>query len=386
MRSLALLLLALLAVQPARAQSDTVLTALGVMPADAAWWDKSRIVDIVDLAALKRASGVAEGVSFADFAAHKLGDADERAVSTLLWRFYAGVGFREYLLLAGEAWPARLGFEFLDLAWVSEIGNPPRRLLYLGGEAVPRGEGLAVLQGSRMAPVEHGGTTVWVRGEKDYGIDVQNRDVEFPFWGWLGSSARVYRGEAALVGARAWSDLNLALAVERGEAESLADLPRFRLAAEVAAAPDYSAGPVLQITFVDDPLGSGAIEAPPSPEGIPRFELLAFADREDATGHQLVLVLTFGSDAATAAHAADALAARLDGFRERGGKGLAERFPGLAVETSSVATADGAAAVAVLSVPPMPPAVDSKVDRSALYGYVLRLLYSRDLGFLAPRG
>jgi hypothetical protein len=385
MRFLSLLFLGLLAALPVRAEPTTLMTALDLMPAEEAWWGESRLVGIVDIAALKEVSGVREDVSFADFAQHKLGEDDELAVTSLLWRLHADVSFREYLLASAEIWPARLGFEFLDLDWASEIGNPPRRLLYLAGTGVLQGESLNLLADWGLAPVERDGTTVWVRGESDYGQDLKNRDPGFPFWGWLGSSVRLYRTDAALVAARSWTDLDLALAVERGTAQSLADVPRFRLAAEVAAHPDYSQGAVLQMTFVDQRLGQGGVG--PTPEGLPPYDLLAFADREDASGHQLVLVLSYGTDAQTAAAAAAALPEKLAAYRDKAGKSLAERFPGLAVTATALETENGAAAVAVLSIPTLPVKVEGKVaNRSLLYAQFLRMLWSRDLGFLAPRG
>ena len=70
MRFLALLFLGLLAALPARAETSTVVTALEQIPADPALWGNTRIVDVVDLKALKQVSGVGETVRFADFADH----------------------------------------------------------------------------------------------------------------------------------------------------------------------------------------------------------------------------------------------------------------------------------------------------------------------------
>jgi hypothetical protein len=139
------------------------------------------------------------------------------------------------------------------------------------------------------------------------------------------------------------------------------------------------------MTFVDQTVGEGALA--PAPDGLPPFELLAFADREDATGHQVVLVLTYGSDAETAAAVSDRLPAAVAAYRDQGGKSLAERFPGLKVTATPLETEQGAAAVLRLATPPEPVKTESgKVNnRSRLYAHILRMLYSRDLGFLAPR-
>ena len=386
MRFLTLLFALLLAALPARGEPATILAALAQIPADPDWWGKTRTVDIVDLAALRQVSGVGSDVTLTAFAEHRLSPADELAATSLLWRLHGTVGFRDYLLAGAALWPEQLGLDFLELGWFSEPGTPPRVLLLLGGEALPRDAALAVLGQAGFMPVEHDGITAWAKGEKDFGQDLRNRAPGFPFWGWLGMSARLFRGEAALVGARSWADLDLALAVERGEAESLADLPRFRLAAEALAHADYSAGPVLQVTFLDQAHGEGVLAA--APDGLPPFELFAFADREDASGQQVVLVLSYGTDAATAAAAADALAERLTQYKDSKGATLAERFPGLTVEPTLLESKTGAAAVVRLATPPEPAKSESgKVNnRSRLYAHFLRMLYSRDLGFLAPRG
>jgi hypothetical protein len=67
---------------------------------------------------------------------------------------------------------------------------------------------------------------------------------------------------------------------------------------------------------------------------------------------------------------------------------LVERFAGLTVTSSLLETADGAAAVVRLATPPESvQAENGKANnRSRLYAQILRMLYSRDLGFLAPRG
>lgn len=387
MRFLLLVLLGLIATLPVRAEPSTLLTALDQIPADPALWGNTRIVDMVDLDALKQVAGVNDGVRFTDFAARKLGEADEAAVTTLVWRLHSASSFIPYLLTGAENWPKQLGVDFLQLDWFSESGTPPNALLLLGGEAVPQGEGLAVLKDAGLATAERGGVTAWAKGENDNAIDMMGRDPGFPFWGWLGMSVRLFRGEDALVGTRSWADFDLALAVERGEADSLADLPRFQLAAEVLGHPDYSAGPVLQATFVDETFGAGAIGLAPAADGLPPFELLAFADREDASGHQVVLVLTYGIDAATAAVAADRLAARIAAYKDQGGKSLAESFPELTVTTMPLETASGAAAVARFAIPALPLRLEGQVvNRSILYAHFIRMLYSRDLGFLAPGG
>ncbi|HKY94506.1 MAG TPA: hypothetical protein VJL84_04335, partial [Kiloniellales bacterium] len=378
------LILALLAALPARAETSTVLTALEQIPADPALWAEARIVDVVDVAALKQVSGVAQTVRFTDFAGHKLSEPDELAATSLLWRLQSSANFVQYALTGAETWPKTLGVDFFQLDWFTEAGTPPQTILLLGGAALPRGEGLVVLQGAGLQPVQRQGVIAWAKGEQDNGQDLMSRDPGFPFWGWLGMSVRLFRGEDALVGARSWVNFDLALAVERGEADSLADLPRFRLAAEAAGHADYSAGPILQMTFLDQALGEGPIA--PDPQGLPPYDLLAFADREDASGHQLVLVLSYGADAETAAAVAARLPDRFAAYRDKGGKGLAERFPGLGVETTALETDNGAAVVAVLSLPPLPVEAEGKVlNRSPLYGHFLRMLWNRDLGFLAPR-
>jgi len=388
MRLLSLFLLALLAAVPARAEpaadAGTVIAILEQVPADPAWWGKSRVFDLGDLAALKQVSGVRDGISMAQFIKKTLPKEDMQAVTSLLWRFHVGVGFREYLLQAG-GWSEQLGFDFLDLAWVSQPGGPPNDLLLLGGAALPTGEALAKLAAFGLQPVERGGATVWSKGE-DNSIDVKNRFVDFPFWGWLGSAARVFRVEAALVGTRNWASVDAALAVQRGEAESLADLPAYRLAADAAGRPDFSQGAVLQMTFVDPSIGADVLGVAPRADGLPPYALFAFADREDASGHQVLLVLVYEGKA-PAAEAAALLPGAIAGARNSQGASLADRFPGLTVEVATLGTADGAAVVARLATPPEPVLVDGKVsNRSRLYAYVQRMLYQRDLGFLAPRG
>ena len=389
MRLLSLLLLGLLAALPARAENDkepaTLLTALGQIPADPAWWGDIRVVDIVDLAALRQISGVGPSVTLADFADKRLSDADELAATSLLWRLSTAAGFVPYLLTGATVWQEQLGVDFLALDWFTQPGTPPRTLLILGGGAAREGAALVALSAASLAPVERGGTVVWFKNDNDYGQDIKNREPGFPFWGMLGSAVRIFRGEHALVGARSWPDLDLALAVERDEADSLADLPRYRLAAAAAGHVDYSSGPILQMTFIDQAVGRGIGTRA---DGLPPYELLAFADREDASGHHVVLVLTYGTDAETAAAVAALLPERLSAWRDKGGTGIADRFPGLSVKAAPLKTEDGAAAVAVLSMPPLPVMTENgKVqNRSLLYGLFQRMLWTNDIVFLAPRG
>lgn len=379
---LALLAFALVLAAPAaRAEPSTILTALGQLPAAADFHGTPMLFDVTDLKALRQAAGVPEGVRLADL--RTLPEAEEERVTELLRRFISQAGFRNYLLIEGPPWVELVGFDLLEADWVTEAGAPPRRLLIFGGEALPAGEALTVLEASGLQPQERGGTTVWARGE-DYRHDLTRREPAFPFWGELGMSVRIFRGEQALVGARAWRDLNLALAVERGAANSLADLPRYRLAVAAAGDPGLSGGPVLQMAFLD--LLAGGQPLGQAEQGPPPYDLFAFADRQDDSGQQVILVLTYAERAA-AEEAAELLAAALPSHRDRGGS-LVGSFPGLEVTASVLETADGAAAVLRLATPPEPAReADGKVrNRSRLYEQVYRMLMMRDLAVLAPRG
>jgi len=367
----------------ARAESATVLTVLEQIPADPALYGRLRLVDFADIAALKAAAGVPAELRLADLKSLPEDQAD--TVIELLQRLSVSVQFRSYLLSGAAAWPTLVGVDFLELDWVAEPGFPPHWVLFLGGEAAPQGVELEALLAAGLTPLQYRGVPVWIKGE-DARIDLENRNTDFPFWGWLGTSVRIYRGEAALVGARAWADLDLALAVEQGRAESLADLPRFRLAAAAAADPALSAGPILQMTFVDESFGEGALGPPPASAGLPPYGLLGVADRQDETGQQVVLAFTY----ATLAEAEAALplaAAALEAWRDRKGNALADRFPGLATATSVLQTADGTAAVLRLATPPEPARdkYGKPVNRSRLYAQFLQMLMQRDLGLLAPR-
>lgn len=368
-----------------RAQDGTVLTALEQMPADPALYGKMRMVDLVDIAALRQATGLPAGVRLADL--KSMPAPTEALTMQLLRRMMVTASFPQYLLLNLETWPQVMGFDLLEADWVSQPGTPPDMLLMFGGAAVPRGEGLAGLAAAGLAPQEHGGMTVWVKGERDNGVDVKNRDPGFPFWGELGSSVRVYRGEEALVGARSWPVLDLALAVERGEAESLADLPRFRLATAAASDPSLSGGPVIQIAFLDMAFGEGIAVAEPGAGGLPPYGLHAFADRQDASGHQVVLVLTY-DDPLVAKQAASKLAQDLLAHRGLHKTSLTDRFPGLEVTPSVVRTEDGAAAVVRLATPPEPGVNENgrAQNRSRLHNHLYQSIMQRDAGYLAVEG
>lgn len=374
----------LLAAGSAHADSGKLLTILEQIPAAPEFYGKYRAVDLADLAALRAAAGVPPGTRLADF--DNLDEPARQAVTALLKRFYATVEFANFLLSAAEAWPTLVGVDFLALDWVSEPGSPPRRLLFLGGEAAPRGAALEVFLASGLAPVQRFGVPAWAKGE-DSRADFKNRNDLFPFWGWLGMSVRLFRSEAALVGARSWADFDLALAVAQGKGESLAALPRFRLAAAAAADPAHSGGPVLQMMFLDEAFGEGVIGQAPRPDGLPPYGLFAFADRQDETGQQVILVLTY-EDEASAQEAAALLPAALAAHRDRSDKSFEARFPGLAVTASVLVAAEGAATVLRLATPPEPLLDENgKVaNRSRLYAHVLRLLLQRDLACLAPRG
>lgn len=371
-----------LAAEGARAEPSTLLTALEQIPAAPALHGKTPHFEVVDLAALSAASDLPEGLRLAVWDSLT---AEERApVQEMLRRIAAQIDFMAYLLLGGPSWPEILGFDFFEVEWVAEVGEPPRRLLFFGGEALPEGEGLAPLARAGLQPETRGGTTVWARGA-DYAPDLAARDPEFPFWGALGMSVRIFRSEAALVGARAWPDLELALAVAQGRAESLADLPRYRLALAAAADPALSEGPVLQMAFFD--LAGGAQPLGQAQDGLPPFGLFAFADRQDESGQQAILVLTYDDREiaeATAVHLAESLPA----YRDRNGATLGERFEALQVDTSVYGTPEGAAVVVRLAIPPAPArdAAGKVLNRSRLYEQIYRMLLSRDLGFLAPRG
>lgn len=380
-----LLALALSLPGPAAGQEPSrLMTALSQIPADPALYGETRMVDVVDLTALKQATGIPDGLRLAD--SESLPEATEQLLMQALFRISASAGFLQYMLAGGPTWPEMLGFDFLEVEWFSQPGTPPNTLLLFGGDALPTGDELAVLAPMGFAPEERGGATFWVKGEKDNFIDVKNRQPAFPFWGQLGSSVRLFRSEAALVGARAWPLIELARDVAAGEAESLADLPAFRLALAAAADPALSAGPVLQMTFIDESFGRGLVGVPPSPDGLPPFGLYAFADREDASGHQVVLVLTY-DDPLVAKQAASRLA---DAFLAYGGQQAvlpAERFPGIAATPSVLQTEDGVAAVVRLSIPPLPGVDESGwvQNRSRLYRYLYDTLIRRDAGFLAVR-
>ncbi len=369
----------------ARAQEGTVLTVLEQIPAAPELYGKLRMVDVLDIAALRQATGLPQGLRLSDL--KSMPEAAQALVRQLLRRMMITANFVRYLAVGTDDWPRMMGFDLLEADWVSQPGTPPNLLLMFGGEAVPRGEGLAVLAAAGLAPQEHAGVTVWVKGAEDNALDMKDRNPAFPFWGELGSSVRLYRGEAALVGARAWPVLDLALAVERGEAESLADLPSFRLAAAAAGDPALSAGPVMQMAFFEVAFGEGMTLAEPVAGGLPPYDLYAFADREDASGQQVVLVLTY-DDPLVAKQAASKLANDLLAFRGRDGASLAERFPGLEASPSVWRSDEGVAAVVRLSTPPEP-GVDKNgriQNRSRLYGELYRAIMMRDAGFLAPAG
>ena len=366
----------------ARAESPPLLEALAQIPSDAAIHGDRRVVDIVDVAALRQITGVADGLRLADLKA--LPEAEEALVMQLLFRITSGAEFPQYLSFGAPSWPERLGADFLALSWFSQPGTPPGNLLLLGGETIGAGDSLRALEALGFAPQERDGETVWVKGERDAALEVGNREPGFPFWGQLGANARLFRSDAALVGARTWPSIVLAMAVAAGEAESLADLPHFRLAAEAAADPTLSEGPVLQMAFVDEAFGKGVLGMAPVPDGLPPFDLYAFADREDASGHQVVMVLTY-HDAPAAETASALLAERLPLYRPGGKESLAERFPGLKAEASAFGSEAGVAAVVRLSTPPEP-ALDETgrlQNRSRLYRLLYLMLLKRDLGFLS---
>lgn len=368
----------------ARAESETLLTVLSQIPADAAIYDDHRVVDLVDVAALRRATGLPDGIRLTDL--ETLPEADEALVMQLLLRMTSSAEFPQYLQFGAASWSEKLGADFLEVSWFSQPGTPPGNLLLLGGETIGVGDSLQALESSGFAPQERDGETVWVKGEKDAALDVGNRQPGFPFWGQLGANARLFRSDEALVGARTWPSIALAMAAAAGEAESLADLPRFRLAAQAAADPAQSDGPVLQTVFVDEAFGKGVLAVAPSPDGLPPFGLYAVADREDASGHQVLLLLTY-DDAITAEAAAALLAARLPPYRPGAKGSMAERFPGLQAQASVFGGEEGAVAVVRLSTPPEP-ALDEAgrvQNRSRLYRLLYLMLLKRDLGFLSVR-
>ena len=379
------LALVLLAAPAARAEDSTLLTALAQIPAEPALYGEVRMVDVVDLAALKQASGIPDGLRLTDL--EGLPEPTQQLVMQGLFRISGAANFLQYLLIAEPTWPEMLGVDFLELGWFSQPGTPPNQLVLLGGEALPRGEALSVLASVGLAPEEHEGATFWVKGEKDNAIDVQNRFPGFPFWGELGSSVRLHRSEAALVGARSWPLIELAREVASGEAASLADLPAFRLAVAAASDPSLSDGPVIQMSFVDESFGRGVLGLPPAPEGLPPFGLYAFADREDASGHQVVLVLTY-DDPLVAKQAAARLSEAVMAYGGVRKVTLAERFPGIAATHAVVRTADGAAAVVRLAIPPLPGGLNDKnrlPNRSQLYRQFYEAVTRRDAGYLAVR-
>lgn len=374
----------LLLAAPARADGPPLLAALSQIPSDAALYQRYRVFDIVDVAALRRVAGLAEGTRLADLKA--LPEAEERRTMLLLLRITTAAEFPAYLRFGAAGWPRDLGADFLELAWFSQPGTPPHNLLLLGGDSIGAGDSLNALGPLGFVPEGRGGGTVWVKGEEDAALDVAHRQPGFPFWGQLGANVRLFRSDEALVGARTWPAIAGAMAVAAGEAGSLADLARYRLAVAAAAEPSLSDGPVMQMTFVDESYGDSLLGTTPSADGLPPFGLYAFAEREDASGHQVLLLLTY-DDADTAAPAAGLLADRLQAYRLLGKETLAERFPGLQVRSAVVLGEEGAVAVVRLATPPEPELDETGRlhNRSRLYRLLSAMLSKRDLGFLAVR-
>lgn len=379
------LALSLLAAPAARAEDATLTTALSQIPAEPALYGQVRMIELANVAALRQAAGIPDGLRLTDL--ESLPAPTEALVMQGLFRISVSASFLQFLLIAEPTWPEMLGFDFFEVEWYSQPGTPPNQLVLLGGEALPQGEALSTLASVGLAPEEREGATFWVKGEKDNAIDVTNRFPGFPFWGELGSSVRIYRSEAALVGARSWPLIDLARAVAAGEAESLADLPAFRLAAAAASDPAFSDGPVIQISLIDESFGRGVLGLPPSPDGLPPFGLYAFADRQDASGHQVVLVLTY-DDPLVAKQAAAQLAEAVLAHGGERAVALLQRFPGITATPGVVRTEDGAAAVVRLAIPPFSETEedDSRVkNRSLLYRYLYETIIRRDAGFLAVR-
>lgn len=355
MKSLRLVLLSLAfalpaVLAPARAEVPAAVALLRQLPDEPSLYGKWRLFEFVDVAALRQASGVSEGIRLVDL--QSLSDAARAPVEELLARMVAGRSLAFALTVEPGRWIETLGLDFLEVGWFAEAVPPPAALRVFGGAAIPAGDGLAGLALAGLAPVERDGQRFWVRGEADAASGVAAKDPGFPFWGESGSSLRLFRGERALVGARSWPAIEAALAVERGEAPSLHDLPRYRLAVAALGDPALSEGPPLQMVLIDEAFGTGLFTARSDPEGLPRYDLVGFAERQDASGHQLVLVLAY-EDAEQARQAAEQLAATL---AEHRGLKLQRRFPALEVRASVLENADGAAAVVRLATPPEAPA------------------------------
>lgn len=304
-------------------------------PDEPALYGDWRMFEFVDLAALRAATGVEAATRLA--ALPEGAPAQRAAVEALLARIVTGRRMAYATRDEPAAWNDFLGVDFLQLGWFfqSAFAGVPFNLL--GGDALPRGDALGGLARAGLAPVGRGGTTVWSGAGKG-----------LPFWPDLGKSPCLFRAERALVGAPACEALDPALAVERDGAASLAELPRYRLLAEALADPALSAGPVLQAVIVDEVFGQRRLSRPRGGEGLPPFGLFAFAERQDASGHQLVVALTY-EERPAAAEAAASLAAALASHR---GLKLLQRFPALAIQASVLESDDGAAAVVRLALPP----------------------------------
>ena len=390
--ALAGLLCVSLAWARADAQEGNVLAALAHMPADERLWDGQRYLDVVDLDALKQATGVAPQTRLAAY--DGLSDDERLAVDWLLLRFVAHQDFRDWLKAAAAYWEGWIGVDLLQARWFVHGGSfergktLSRPVMAFGGAPTAAGAALSLLPAMGLAVEQRGGIAVWAVGE-DYGVGQRKIVPGFPFWGGLLASVRLFRSTDAVVGARGWAELDLALAVELGEAESLADLPRYRLAVAAAGDPALSAGAVMQMTFADLRIGHSAFGLEPSPSGLPPYGLYAIADREDATGTQVILVLTV-DDGATAAEAGARLLAKLRQHRDPKGNGLADHFPELDARVSTVTTAEGSAAVVRLATPRETGLSEQDrglpTNRSRLYGYLFALLAFGDIAYLAPQG
>ena len=369
LRGLLVAISIVLSCNPARAADGWIATALHRIPADTEVWGKLRRFEIVDVEALKAVAGVGPGVRFSDFLEQRLSADDQRAVAAFLWRLSSTVGFYKFLGREPYGWSEYLGTDFLQIDWFSEIGVPPDRVLLLGGDALPSGEALAVLAKAGLAPIQRGGRTIWAR--------VDDRASEeavlpgFPFWGWLGQPVKIFRSSEALVGAQSWASFDLMMAMEDGGIESLADLPRYRLAVEAATMADCSSGPLLQMAFVD--VGVVVIDDDRTTEQMPSYDLLALASREDSASQQVLTILTYGDDVQTAEFVAERLAGVLAVPDERGKK-LTDYFPSSQAESFVVTTEDGTAAVLCMTAPHEPLKLSGGVvwNPQPLYLHLLR--------------
>lgn len=359
--------------QGAAADAGALQDMLRQTPEEPTLYGDWRMFEYVDLAALGAAAGVEPATRLADL--ESLAPDQRSAVEALLARLVAIRRLAFGLQEDAGRWQATLGIDFLQVGWISESALAKLPVKLLGGETLPRGDDLAGLARAGFVPVEREGVTLWSAA----GSGAE----DLPMWRDLGSAPCLFRAARALLGAATCEILEVALAVERGGSPSLADLPRYRLLAEAIADPALSAGPVLQMVVVDEVFGERRFSRQSDGAGLPPFGLFAFAERQDATGHQLVLALTYDERAA-AEEAAAGLAATLTTHRRLD---LLRHFPGLDIRASVVESADGAAAVVLLAMPQGAPQGGGAVRHGSFLfeHFYVAILHRFTFDFLAVR-